>query len=168
MNPSPNFSQQSADETLRLIASLPAPDGLSDRIHAALRTAPRNAVVLRWPVAISSHSSFLRGAAAAAIVCVVAGGGWRIYSHVPAQTSPQIIQMPQSGSLSGGFGSAGARHVPDTLNGPVLTRHTPVQPLPGISDETQAQPVKAIVPPAKPVARAHKHASHTTASAPVH
>ena len=33
----------SAEETLRLIASLPAPAGLEDRVHAALRSAPHGA-----------------------------------------------------------------------------------------------------------------------------
>lgn len=173
MNPSPHTvpssSQESADETLRLIASLPAPDGLSDRVQAALRTtAPHSATVLHWPVALSSHSSFLRGAAAAAIVCVVAGGGWRIYSHVPAQTSPQVIQMPQGTGLSSGFGAAGARHVPDTLNGPVLTRRAPVPPLSGVSDGAQAQRVKAIVAPANPGAKTRKHPKHSVVAAPVH
>ena len=41
----------SAEETLRLIASLPAPAGLEDRVHAALRAAPRRGRVLAWPEA---------------------------------------------------------------------------------------------------------------------
>ncbi len=30
-----------AEETLRLIANLPAPEGLEDRVHAALNAVPR-------------------------------------------------------------------------------------------------------------------------------
>ena len=36
----------SAEETLRLIANLPAPDGLEDRVHAALNAMPRRSRVL--------------------------------------------------------------------------------------------------------------------------
>ena len=75
----------SGEDTLRLIASLPAPEGLADRVQDGLRHAPPTARVLDWrgPVRPSGgwmQSTMARGAAAAAIVCVVAGGGWRIYS----------------------------------------------------------------------------------------
>lgn len=121
-----------AEETLQLLASLPAPDGLVDRVQAGVRNAPRSAPVLRWPVSMMSggfvHSSVLRGAAAAAIVCVVAGGGWRIYSHVQPTPSAHMMIAPAHIGGGGAFSSAGAMRTPDTLNGPVLTHVIVAEP----------------------------------------
>ena len=118
----------SAEDTLRLLANLPAPEGLVERVQISLRTAPRTASVLQWPVALRPadgwmHGAAMRGAAAAAIVCVVAGGGWSIYSRVPPYAPPaaKAITMPARVGSSGGFSSAGAMRKPETLNGPVLT-----------------------------------------------
>src|ERR1700747_663796 len=82
------------EETLRIIASLPAPEGLEDRVREALERAPRTASVLPWPSQIGSgggwvHSRLVRGAAAAAIVFVVGGGGWGGYSRVPPAAGPE-------------------------------------------------------------------------------
>ena len=81
------FANDSVEATLRLIANLPAPKGLEDRINASLRTAqqsvPRKGRLLSWPgTKFRPGSDWMRSAAAAAIVLVVAGGGWGIYSHV--------------------------------------------------------------------------------------
>jgi hypothetical protein len=112
-----------AEETLRVIARLPAPDGLADRVQAGLRAAPRSSRVLRWPVWFAGdgfrYGTALRGAAAAAIVCVVAGGGWRIYSHV--QTAPSAQALPVPARMGNGFSSAGAMRTPDSPSAPVLT-----------------------------------------------
>jgi hypothetical protein len=142
MNPSPNTksppqadarnSTNSAEATLRLIASLPAPEGLIDRVQQGLRSAPRTAHVLRWPQALRPvggwmHSSMARSAAAAAIVCVVAGGGWRIYSRVQPAAANNVVVMPHHvAPESRGFSSAGAVRVPQTLDRPVLTH--PIKP----------------------------------------
>lgn len=123
-----------AEETLRLIASLPAPEGLEERVRVGLRAEPRRARVLHWPVALPGSgmaASWVRGAAAAAIVLVVAGGGWGIYTRVQTGPADKVIAMPAQG---GGFGSAGAMRTPDTLSGPMLhpatqqtaTAHKPV------------------------------------------
>ncbi|MGA9784021.1 MAG: hypothetical protein WBQ52_17820, partial [Terracidiphilus sp.] len=68
----------------------------------------------------------LRGAAAAAIVCIVAGGGWRIYSRVqtPAAPTANVVVMPARVGTQGAFSNAGAMRTPDTLAKPVLT-HAP-------------------------------------------
>jgi hypothetical protein len=134
MNSPRNHQPQSAgqaEETLRLIAGLPAPENLASRIqaglHSASRTAPRNASLLHWPISLTRNnwmqSTAMRSAAAAAIVCVVAGGGWRIYSRVqpPAAPTAKVTAMPARVPNSGGFSSANAIHTPDTLNGPVIT-----------------------------------------------
>lgn len=147
------------EETLRLVASLPAPEGLADRIQTGLRTAPRTGAVVPWPTSFRPAAGLMRSAAAAAIVCVVAGGGWRIYSHIPAAT-PHALVMPQSPAVSAGFGAANAKHVPETLNGPVLIQHP----------TAQAEPVKAVVGPqavpASPLKK-KKKAAHALV-APVH
>ena len=96
-NPISNHSSSGSasgpgEDTLQLIANLPAPAGLEDRIHAGLlahaHSARRAGRVLAWPANSSAGSAWMRSAAAAAIVFVVAGGGWGIYSRV---------QQPQSG-----------------------------------------------------------------------
>lgn len=114
-----------AEDTLRLIASLPAPEGLAERVQAKVRTASRRSQFLSFDFALMPggwmYSPALRGAAAAAIVVLVAGGGWRIYSHVQPLPAAQIIVAPARIGPSGGFSAAGAMRTPDTLNGPVLT-----------------------------------------------
>lgn len=106
------------DSTLQLIATLPVPEGLEDRIHARLRSAPRSGRLLFWPPAI--ESGWMRSAAAAAIVVIVAGGGWSVYSLVQLPQPAKVIMMPAPGPASGGFSSAGAMRTPTTLNAPVL------------------------------------------------
>jgi hypothetical protein len=137
MSPSPknNFPPDecwnvagAADETLQLVARLPAPDGLADRVNAGLRVAPEPGRVLNWRQSRQPGSggwmygTIARSAAAAAIVCVVVGGGWRIYSRVqPVPTAKVIVMPPREGPAGGGFSPAGAKRVPQTLQGPVLT-----------------------------------------------
>ncbi len=118
------IAQGEAEETLRLIARLPAPQGLEDRVHAALLSRPRRGRILSWPSAPRLESNWMRSAAAAAIVFVVAGGGWGIYSRVqPPQA--KVIVIPMHVATQGGFSSAGAMRTPNTLNGPVLVHPIP-------------------------------------------
>jgi hypothetical protein len=107
-----------AEETLRLIANLPAPEGLEDHVHAALRAAPRGGRVLAWPRAIRPESSWMRSAAAAAIVFVVAGGGWGVYTRVEQSQTPKVTVMPARMPAPGGFSGAGLKRTPLTLPGP--------------------------------------------------
>jgi hypothetical protein len=119
-----------AEETLRLIARLPAPEGLEERVRAGLRAVPRTGRILQWPVAAMPATglarSWMRGAAAAAIVFAVAGGGWGIYSHVQPAERVRVVAMPPHVGAEQGFSSAGAMRTPQTLNGPVLSQ--PVKP----------------------------------------
>ena len=132
------------EDTLRLIASLPAPDGLVDRVQAGLRAAPPAGRVLAWrrplgPVGGWMHSSMARGAAAAAIVCVVAGGGWRIYSRVQPAPAAKVLVMPQPVRPGGsGFTPADAMRVPHTLEGPTLTSPVANDPQPHGIDKAPA------------------------------
>ena len=88
-------------------------------MHTALLTSPRRGRVLLWPAALRMDSNWMRSAAAAAIVFVVAGGGWGIYSWVQPQPA-RVIAQPPHVAAPGGFSSAGAMRTPNTLNGPVL------------------------------------------------
>jgi len=105
------------DVTLRLIATVPAPEGLADRVHDRLRSAPRAARILQWPANFRTESSWMRSAAAAAIAFVVVGGGWGVYSRVQPN---KVIAMPPHVAAPGGFSNAGAMRTPQTVNGPVL------------------------------------------------
>ena len=110
----------SAEETLRLIASLPAPEGLEDRIDAALRSAPRRSRVFAWPTHFQPCRPLSRLVAAAAIALVVVGGGWGVYSRVERQQAAKVFVIPAPGPAAGAFSNAGAIRTPQTLNGPVV------------------------------------------------
>lgn len=130
---SPN-SGASLDETLRLIAHAPVPGGLEERVHEGLRAAQRNARVSRWssPVWPSTWveggwaAGWARAVAAAAIVTVVAGGGWGVYmrvQHQPGKTmAPVVVPAPASTGAPAGFSSAGAMRTPQTVKGPALVQ----------------------------------------------
>jgi len=134
------------EDTLRLIADLPAPEGLTNRVKAGLRAAPETGRILMWrgplrPAAGWMYGSVARGAAAAAIVCLVAGGGWGIYSHVQPASGPGIVGMPSPAAPTGNrFSNANATRRPDTVVGPVLTH--PVAPAPEVNvvEKTAVQP----------------------------
>ncbi|WP_109486399.1 hypothetical protein [Occallatibacter savannae] len=113
----------SADDTLRMIAALPAPAGLEDRVKAGLRSAPNKATVIAWPFAPADgwmRSAGARAAAAAAIVLAIAGGGWGVYSHIQIAPVPAAFVQPELPNSAGRFSTAGAMHVPQTVEGPVI------------------------------------------------
>lgn len=138
MNATPNDPMQyagmktgsiSIDDTLRLIANAPVPEGIEDRVHAALRAAPRQSRVLAWPAAEPAvswgNNSWMRGAAAAVIMFVVAGGGWEVYMRVQ-QPEAKVMVTPaaQPPAVGGGFSSAAAIRTPPTVKGPVVMQPT--------------------------------------------
>lgn len=112
-----------AERTLRLIASLPAPDGIEDRVKSGLRGTPIQTGVIGWPLSPNragwAQISYLRAAAAAAIVLMVAGGGWGVYAHFGQAPSPDANVVPQRID-GGGFSSAQARRTPKTVEGPTI------------------------------------------------
>ncbi|HEX4284880.1 MAG TPA: hypothetical protein VHZ28_07290 [Terracidiphilus sp.] len=112
-----------ADATLRLLAGVQVPHGIEERVKAGLQRAPRStpASVLDWPLGSRrgwTQTVWARGAAAAAIVTLVAGGSWQIYSHVlPRQAQIAIPRIVGAG----GFSSANAVRTPKTLDVPTVT-----------------------------------------------
>lgn len=139
-----NFASSStAEETLRLIATLSAPAGLEERVRTRLRGAPQKARLLHWPApaaaAVGTAGGWMRGAAAAAIVFVVAGGGWSVYSHVQGHPAAgALAAQPHVGA--GGFSSAGAMRTPQGPSTPVLVH--PQAPADGL----HPQAVQAVIP----------------------
>jgi hypothetical protein len=128
------MDNRSVDETLRMIARMPAPEGLEDRVKAGLHLAEKPGRVLAWPPGRRGESlggsrvwvrtGLARGAAAAAIALVVAGGGWGIYARVGPPQSAKTGALPQAqpsgAAQTGAFGEAGAMRRPLTLTGPVV------------------------------------------------
>jgi hypothetical protein len=149
-----NTSSQSVEEaerTLRLIARLPAPEGVEDRVKGRLKAAPRSSRVLAWPGADFagrkwSQMPMVRGAAAAVIVCLIGGGAWQVYSRVqtPSPSTARVIPISPRQAAPGSFSNAGAMRSPQTLHGPVL-----------------AHPAR---PPVKPVVKEHSKGAPSTSS----
>jgi len=114
-----------AEKTLRLLARVTPPEGLEDRMMAGVRRAPRRAAVLAWPR--TGVSGWMRSAAAAAIVFVVAGGGWSVYSHV--QPRPLTGGLRSAIVVSpGSFRTGGDVKVPTTLNRPTVAEPVVAKP----------------------------------------
>ena len=139
------YGPGTVEATLRLIATLPAPEGLEDRVQASLAAAPRTARVLAWPVALRPDHGWMRAAAAAAIVFVVVGGGWGVYSRVQPGMQAGARAVPLRVASPGtGFSSAGAMRTPQTLNGPVAPVQAIGKPT-GIAVKGPAKPAQSAV-----------------------
>jgi hypothetical protein len=142
------------EDTLRLIAHLPAPEGLAERVqaglHASALSAPQSGRILAWPGALRPGSEWMRSAAAAAIVFVVVGGGWGVYSRVQPQQPARVITMPPRVVAPGGFSGANAMRTPNTLKGPLLAH--PVM----------ARPAQAKTP-ARATQKPNRRAAHSSA-----
>jgi hypothetical protein len=125
------------------------------RLIAGLHSAPHTARILHWPAMLHPTGSWMRGAAAAAIVFVVAGGGWGIYTRVQPAQPARVIVMPPRVGAAGGFSNAGAMRTPQTLNGPVVAQPVAPQPL-------QTKPLKKL--PARVVPLPHSRPQAAAAS----
>ncbi|HEV2324120.1 MAG TPA: hypothetical protein VGS10_09230 [Terracidiphilus sp.] len=115
------------DATLHLLAKLPVPAGLEDRIFATALRSPRKARILEWPRPLYARD-WVRGIAAAALVIAVGGGGWGIYAHVQPNEPARVVVAPQPMFHPGGFSSAEMIRRPQTLNGPVVKKAEPSSP----------------------------------------
>lgn len=114
------------DATLRQIAHVPPPEGLEERVHAAvLNMAPRRGRILAWPVSgqpqtLWAGRNWMRAAAAAAIVFAVAGGGWGVYRRVEHPAAKVVVMPAATATPSRGFSTAGAMRKPQTVKGPIV------------------------------------------------
>jgi hypothetical protein len=114
------FSGESSPEpehTLRLVAELPPPSELTDRVHQRLSDArtlhPHRRFWSFWMPA-----QRLQFVGAALLVVAFAGSTWSVYhakggapTRIPAPQNPPSPASP----MTGGFGSAGAERHPSTL-----------------------------------------------------
>jgi hypothetical protein len=116
-----------ADETLRLLAELPPPAELTERVHRRL-AIERNAQGMPerrgfWSLWMPAQR--FQFAAAAVLVVAVAGSTWSVYHSHPrtgaqggAQSAAPAIPATHGSSpdSAGGFSSANAERVPPTLH----------------------------------------------------
>jgi hypothetical protein len=118
-----------AEETLRLLARLHAPEGLEERVQKKLRNAvvssAHQAKILGWPAWLRPsggwmQSAPLRAAFAGAIVAVVVGGGWIVSSRLPAAQPGMAVTTSPRGAAPGGFSAANAKRTPQTLDRPLV------------------------------------------------
>jgi len=117
-NPLPQTVHE-AEETLRLLATLPPPTGLEDRVHYRIDAQIRTAEFAPSPRSIWSlwmPARRLQFAAAAVLVLALAGSTWRAYHTTSGAVA--IQPAPQTGSPTtptSNFGTAGAEGHPSTL-----------------------------------------------------
>jgi hypothetical protein len=90
----------------------------------------------------------MRSAAAAAIVFVIAGGGWGVYMRVEQNQPAKVIVMPARMPVAGGFGGAGAIRTPQTLPGPKAPQPVKVSPEASPAQPRTAKKPVAIAKPA--------------------
>ena len=116
-----------AEETLRQLAALPAPEDLTDRVHARLHAA-QTAPSRRGFWAYWLPAQRFQFAGAAALMLAVAGSTWAVYHrHPQADAAKQTVQ-PAPASAGGGFAPAAGERVPPTLK-PILV---PPKPTPAL------------------------------------
>ena len=92
-----------AEDVLRRIAALPAPEGLEDRLQArlsaSLQNAPRRSRRSLWLENLGNlfqYSAPLRAAAAVTLAVVVMGCGWLVARHTAAENSAHRQPAPLS------------------------------------------------------------------------
>jgi hypothetical protein len=126
-----------AEETLRLLARLDAPEGLEERVQESLRGAAvataHKARILSWPAWLRPSSGWMqsapmRAAAAMAIVAVVVGGGWIVASRLPASQPATALALPAQTGTRQGFSTGEAIRTPKTLDRPIVEIPSPPSP----------------------------------------
>jgi hypothetical protein len=147
----------SFEETLRMLANVPVPEGLADRVQVGLSAAPRQGRVLSWPAAFRPGGSMMRAAAVAGIVAVIAGGGYGVYSRVQPAAQSRTVAMPAHLAAPGGFSNAGAMRTPQTLDQPKAAAAAEagkaVVKLPPSTPKKALHPGKAAVQRVQPLAK---------------
>jgi hypothetical protein len=146
MNPSPQTRTSlvpDPEATLRLLAQIPPPQGLADRVHRRLAAAPAPAPRF-WSLWLPAQR--LQFAAAALLVTALAASSWTIYENrqhtTPAArtTAPQP-PSPQPSDASS-FTPAGAERLPASLK--------PIKVPPAPKKKPSATKSRALKPSATP------------------
>jgi hypothetical protein len=148
-----------ADQTLRMMAKLPPPEGLADRVHVRLRSQQAGLESNRK----RSWFALLAGprwqfATMALVFAALAGGGWNVYRL----NHSQVLVAPPHQAAPGGFDSSHEMHVPPTLapihvppapkKKPAAGRngsHSTHPPAASSADASKAQPAPAKPNPAQ-------------------
>lgn len=103
-----------AEETLRQLAALPAPEDLTDRVHARLHAA-QTAPSRRGFWAYWLPAQRFQFAGAAALMLAVAGSTWAVYHRNPQADAAKQTVQPAPAPAGGGFAPAAGERVPPTL-----------------------------------------------------
>ena len=113
-----------AEETLRLVAQLPPPPDLPDRVHSRV-----HARIQQGLAELPERGSFwslwmparrLQFAGAAALALAVGVSVWTVsHAHRGNQVAVPVVNGAGNGTGTGTFGSADAKRVPPTLR-PIL------------------------------------------------
>lgn len=174
----PLLADEQAIETLRLVATLPPPEGLTDRVHQRIAVARSvssttpsraSAVLQIWRLWMPMQR--LQFAGAALLVVAIGASSWGAYEGrlrpgqqtQPAsqpsspQTSSQPSSPPTPASTESGFRTAGSERRPSTLTPikvpPAGTRKKPSAThlaKPGASPRTTAQKAPSDDAPVQP------------------
>ena len=106
------------DETLRLLARAEVPEGLAERVKARLKEG----AVIQWPEKPSVAAMWMKRAAAAAIVFVVSGGSWFVYTGVNSAAGARQGDKPMvlPSQIQGGFSTADGMKKVDPLTAPII------------------------------------------------
>jgi hypothetical protein len=123
LNEAAERTSSEADHTLRLVAALPPPIELTDRVHRRLSDA-RASLPRRGFWALWMPAQRLQFAGAAVLAVVFAGSAWSVFhakgdapGQVPAAQNTASPVSPASpiSPTAGGFGTAGTERRPSTL-----------------------------------------------------
>jgi len=106
--------QEPAENTLRLVATLPVPDGLTSRVHRRIARARAHTERAGfWSLWLPMHRLQMAGAALLVItIGAIGASNWTGY-HGKHPDPARQIGLP--GTASGGFGTAGKEGHPASL-----------------------------------------------------
>jgi hypothetical protein len=119
----PQLAEEEAIQTLRLVATLPPPEGLADRVHQRLTDAQTvdrrkpsrsNALLSIWRLWMPMQR--LQFAGAALLVVAIGASSWTVYQgKVQPRQGSQSGAQPAAAPSPAGFGTAKTERRPATL-----------------------------------------------------
>lgn len=109
-----------AEETLRMVAKLPAPAGLEERVQRRLNAEPLGREVRRFSIwSLWMPGRKLQFAAAGVLATAVAISSWSVYhgrqQAANANAAKQAVAAPAKSTAGSGFAPANAVAVPRTI-----------------------------------------------------